>query len=83
MVLGWKESMGKKQIKLEMERDHKYVTCKRHAWGDGGQMTYIVQNPKTYIKHLTRFDFKNYKEDAIDWGEWMGGDVDSDDDGLG
>ena len=79
-VLGWKEKMGKKQIKCEMERDDKYVANKSHNFGNGsGQMAYIVNNPKKYIKHLKKFDFKNYNETALDWGEWMGID-DSDDD---
>jgi hypothetical protein len=83
-VLGWKESIGKKQIKCEMERDKKYVTNKSHNFGKGsGQMAYIVNNPQKYIKHLKKFDFKTYNPEAVDWGEWKGiDDSDSESDGL-
>jgi len=76
-VLGWKESMAKKQIKCEMERDDKYVSNKSHNFNGSGQMAYVVNNPKKYIKHLKKFDFKNYNENAVDWAEWIDNHDDS------
>jgi hypothetical protein len=79
-VLGWKEKMSPMNVKREMERDHKYVKNKCHNWGDGsGPRTYIIENPKKYIKHLKKFDFKNYNENAVDWDGWMGIDDDDSD----
>lgn len=69
-VLSWKEKISKKQIKCEMERDLKYIVNKRYKWNGTGLMTYIVENPKKYIEHLRKFDFKNYNEEAIDWSDW-------------
>lgn len=71
-VLGWKECIPKKQIKCEMERDDKYVYNKSYNFEGSGQMSYIINNPKKYINHLKKFDFKNYNETAVDWGEWNG-----------
>ena len=71
-VLGWTEAIRKKQIKCEMESDNKYITNKSHNFGKGsGQMAYIINNPKKYIQHLKKFDFKTYKEEAVDWGEYQ------------
>tara|TARA_R100000654_G_scaffold1046_1_gene3949 strand:- start:27 stop:2297 length:2271 start_codon:yes stop_codon:yes gene_type:complete len=71
-VLGWTEKMRKKQIKCEMERDSKYVTNKSYNFGKGsGQMAYIINNPKEYIQHLQKFDFKQYNPEAVDWCEYQ------------
>ena len=69
-VLGWATPIGKKQIKCEMEGDNKYVINKRHDLVNG-QMAYIIDNPKKYIQHLKKFDFKTYVPEAVDWNEYQ------------